>query len=113
MTDTNYIGGIVKIIETPKQKVISDNTISTKFRAQLPQFRNTTLVTLVFWGNLARDVKAYYKVNDYILIEGYISLRNNDQQSTNLITKTSKKVEITVLKVYPFLLNYDRTNVKS
>jgi len=102
MTDTNYIGGIVKILETPKQKFLKDNTnVSvTEFRVQLPQLRNTKIVNLVFWGNLARDVASYYKINDYVLIEGYLSLSSK---------QFSKKVEITVLKVYPFLLSYDRS----
>ena len=97
MTDTNYIGCIVKILETPKQKIVKNNIVTTKFRVQLPQIRNqtTTIAKLTFWGNLARDVLEYYKVNDYIIIEGYLSLSKK---------KKSKKVEITVLKVYPFFL---------
>jgi hypothetical protein len=52
-------------------------------------------------GNLARDVATYYKINDYILIEGYLSLR--DKRGSNLIAQPSKQIEITVLKLYPFL----------
>ena len=97
MTDTNYIGCIVKILETPKQKIVPNKIVTTEFRVQLPQIRNqtTTIAKLTFWGNLARDVLEYYKVNDYIIIEGYLSLSKK---------KKSKKVEITVLKVYPFFL---------
>jgi single-stranded DNA-binding protein len=108
MNDTNYIGGVIKILETPKQKIVkTNNIVVTKFRAQIPQLRNSRLVTLAFWGNLARDVLTYYKVNDYLIIEGYLSLRNK----TTLPEKNQKpkKVEITVLKAYPFLLNYDRS----
>jgi hypothetical protein len=63
----------------------------------LPQFRNQIkqIAKLKFWGNLGRDVLDYYKVNDYIIIEGYLSIAKK---------KKSKKIEITVLKVYPFLL---------
>jgi hypothetical protein len=53
------------------------------------------------WGNLARDVLEYYKVNDYIIIEGYLSISKK---------KKSKKVEITVLKAYPFLLTSNMAN---
>jgi hypothetical protein len=112
MSDTNYIGGIVKILEVPKQKFLNNTTPVTEFRVQLPQVRNTTIVHLIFWGNLARDVTNYYKINDYILIEGYLSLR--DKRSSKLIaTKPSKQIEITVLKLYPFLLSYDPSVVKS
>lgn len=97
MTDTNYIGCIVKILEIPRQTLVQKNIVTTKFRVQLPQIRNqsTTIAKLTFWGNLARDVLEYYKVNDYIIIEGYLSIAKR---------KKSKKVEITVLKAYPFLL---------
>jgi single-stranded DNA-binding protein len=103
MSDTNYIAAIVRILEKPEQKTFSDNILITKFRAQLPQIRNKTIITLTFWGNLARDVFNYYKINDYIIIEGYLSVRN--KQLINLKARTSSKSEITVLKAYPFLLN--------
>jgi hypothetical protein len=111
MSDTNYIGGIVKILEVPKQKFLNNTNAVTEFRVQLPQVRNTTIVHLIFWGNLARDVATYYKINDYILIEGYLSLR--DKRSSNLVAQPSKQIEITVLKLYPFLLSYDPSIVKS
>ena len=104
MGDTNLIGGVVKILETPKQKILDKNIPVTQFRVQFPQARNTAIVYLTFWGNLARDVVHYYKINDYILIEGYISLKDK-KNSTKIISK-SKQVEITVLKVYPLVLNY-------
>jgi Single-strand binding protein family len=110
MSDTNYIGGIVKILEKPKQRVLNSKIPIVKFRAQLPQVRNSKIVSLTFWGNLARDVTKYYKVNDYIIIEGYVSLR--DKGIVNIKNQKTKKVEITVLRVYPFLLNYDRSNSK-
>ena len=107
MNDTNYIGGVVRILERPKQKMLKNNILLTKFRAQIPQLRDTRVVSLTFWGNLAHDIPTYYKMNDYLIIEGYLSLRNN--KSFNLMIQKSKKIEITVLRVYPFLLNYDRS----
>jgi single-stranded DNA-binding protein len=103
MGDTNIVGGIVKILEIPKQKIFHTNIPVTKFRVQFPQFRNTVVVHLTFWGNLARDIAEYYKTNDYILIEGYISVRNKHRYRK--MNSKAKKVEITVLKVYPFLLS--------
>lgn len=104
MGDTNLISGIAKILETPKNKTLNSDVPTTQFRVQFPQVRNSSVVYLTFWGNLARDVANYYKINDYILIEGYISLR--DRYDSNKIISKSKKVEITVLKVYPFVLEY-------
>ena len=103
MSNTNFIGGVVKILEIPNQKTLNNNFSVTQFRAQFPQARQNCIVHLKFWGNLAHDVATYYKVNDYILIEGYLSFK--DQTAINSMEKTMKKLEITVLKVYPFLLN--------
>jgi hypothetical protein len=111
MNDTNYIGGVIKILEPPKQTILKNNILVTRFRAQIAQLRNTRIVTLTFWGNLARDVTTYYKVNDYLIIEGYLSLR--DKKNSNLTILKSKKIEITVLKVYPFFLSYDRSISKT
>ena len=100
MGDTNHISTIVKILETPVQTFINNNQVSfTQVRVQLPQVRNNIIINLVFWGKLSQDVANYYRVNDYIIIEGYLSLRNKKA------IQNFKKVEITVLKVYPFLLS--------
>ena len=108
MGDTNLVGGIVKILETPEQTIFNPDIPVTRFRVQFPQIRNTYIVHLVFWGNLARDVANYYKINDYILIEGYISLREKSISTEDI--KKSKNVEITVLKIYPFVLSYERSS---
>ena len=103
MSNTNFIGGVVKILEIPKQETFNNTISVTQFRAQFPQARQNCIVYLKFWGNLAHDVATYYKVNDYVLIEGYLSFK--DQTSIDSMERTMKKLEITVLKVYPFLLN--------
>jgi hypothetical protein len=46
--------------------------MNREFRNQLKYYDRTSNL----WGNLARDVATYYKINDYILIEGYLSLRD-------------------------------------
>jgi hypothetical protein len=102
MGNINYFSGIVKVLETPIQTFFNNKMPVTTFRVEIPQTRNNRIISLVFWGNLAREVKNYYQINDYILIEGYTSIRN----------KNSKKVTITVLKVYPFLLKANRTSSK-
>ena len=100
MSDTNSIVGIVKILEVPKKKKISNNIFITKFKVQFPQLKKNknNIISLVLWGNLAVDIEKYYKIHDYILIEGYLSMRH----LTNLNQK--KKMQITILKVYPFML---------
>ena len=105
MVDTNYVGSIVKIVEPPIQKVVNKKIVKTQFRVQFPQLRNTRLVNLVFWGNLARDVIDYYQVNDYIMIEGYLSFHIKPNNKAKLVKQNLKKVQITVSKIYPLSLN--------
>ena len=38
MSDTNYIGGIVKILETPKLKIINNNILEQNFVLNYPKF---------------------------------------------------------------------------
>lgn len=105
MDQTNYIVGIVKILEIPKEEIIDESNSSVKIRVQLSQIRNPKIVTLIFWDNLAYDILNYYKINDYLLIEGFLSLRT--KQTSELTTKNLKKVEITVIRIYPFILSSD------
>ena len=105
MNDTNYIGGIVKILEVPKQNMFNNDEMFSTLRAQLPQARQRRIVHLKFFGKLAKEIEDYYKVQDYILIEGYLSFRDVPLLTTHF--SSSKKVEITVLKVHPFLLHSD------
>jgi len=107
MSDITYIEGIVKILETPKQKSLNSDITFVKFRAQLTSFRKNQIVTIMFWGNLAQDIISYYKINQYLLIEGYPSFRNSTK-----LKQTSKRVEITGLRVYPFYLKTDNLNNK-
>lgn len=102
----NYIGAIVKILETPKKKLINSKTLVIQCRVQLPQVRKGPkfrIIKLMAWGNLAHAILNYYKVNDYILIEGYSSLR--EKRTSNINNKYFKQVTITAFKVSPFLLS--------
>jgi len=95
-----YFCGIVKIIEKPFQKLISNQVVMTVVRAELPQSRNKQFLTLHLWGNLAQDIQNYYKLNDYILIEGYISTSTN---KTIVYPGTKpNQIILTPLKMYPF-----------
>ena len=109
MSDTNYFSGIVKILETPVKSFINKKTIRVTVRVEIPQIRKNKIVYLIFWGNLAQEVKNYYQVNDYVLIEGYISI---EKKTFKLVDKNQKKIVITVLKIYPFLLKSNYDNIK-
>jgi len=109
MGNINSITGIVRILEVPKQHIVYKNISVTKFRVEFPQIRNNSVTYLTVWGKLADYIPKYYKVNDYILVKGYISIRGEANLKTmdKLKYKLQKKVDITVLEVYPFLLNQD------
>jgi len=109
MSDTNQIGAIVKILESPKTKIVKNKISITQFRAQLPQIRQTRVVEIIVWGNLANDIAKYYKINDYILVEGYLSLRKIYQPKSN--RKILKRAKFTILKAYPFFLSSNRSNL--
>ncbi len=98
MTDTNYIGSVVKILEKPIQTVINDKIVKTDFRVQLVHIRNLQLAHLTLWGNLGHNIINDYKVNDYMMIEGYLSLPN--KINNKLLKRQLRKAQITVVKVY-------------
>jgi hypothetical protein len=103
MSDINYLGAVVRILEAPRRIIFEKDILVVKCRAQLPQFRGTRVINLTFFGNLANEVLKYYKVNDYILIEGYLSIIT--QENANLSFPIMRKANVSVFKIYPFLLN--------
>ena len=109
----NYMGAIVRVLETPRLDLINNTISRTEFRVQLPQIRNKqsiTIIKLIFWGDFAYDVANYYRVNDYILIEGYLAFKK--KEVSKLVTGTLKYLEITVFKVYPLFLNGEQKSTK-
>ena len=102
MGNTNYFFGIIKVLENPKKIFLNDKISMIKFRGEISQKGKNKIITLTFWGNLGSSAKIYCHINDYILIEGYISVQN--KQNLRLKTKNSKEIIVTVLKFYPFLL---------
>ena len=101
----NYNIFTVKIVKNCGQSFFTDGTSLTELIVQLPQIRKNnvkTILQLSVWGNLSYDVARYYQADDYVIIEGYISIKNMNIDSVfNLI---DKQVEISVFKLYPLLL---------
>nr|UHY41000.1 Ycf41 [Thalassionema frauenfeldii] len=99
----NQINSIIRILEISPLKFYEDKIVMIKFRAQLPFVRSEskqpTICEFIIWGNLAFDLINYYRVNDYVLIEGFFSkiLLSNNQQPL---------VTITISKFYPFLFSF-------
>ena len=105
MSTTNYISTTIKILEQPRKKISKMSVLTTEVRAQVSHVRNKpsqTFASLIFWGNLGEAVLNYYRPNDYLIVEGYISIKN--KKNLNIHPQLVKQVEITVFKVYPFFL---------
>ena len=101
----NYVIFTVKVIKNSGQSFFSDGTSLTELTVQLPQVRknNSKVIFHVsIWGKLSYDVAKYYQPDDYIIIEGYISMRNiNIDHMVNIL---NKQVEVSVFKLYPLLM---------
>ena len=101
----NYVTFTVKVIKNSGQSFFSDGTSLTELIVQLPQVRKNNskiILQLSIWGKLSYDVVKYYQPDDYIIIEGYISLRNINSDS--IVNSLNKEVEISVFKLYPLFL---------
>ena len=103
MADTNYVISMVKILEKPVQKVLNEKISVTKFRAQLPQIRNNRIITVIFWSNLSINIGNSYQINDYIVIEGYLSIKKNG--SNKLMKSNSLEIILTGTKIYFYKLD--------
>ena len=103
----NYISSIIQILEIPRIETYNEGIKMVKFRVQLPYVRNKIqspiIVNSIIWGDLAYDITNYYQVNDYALVEGYISISVNYQNKQQVVT-------IHITKLYPFLFSLKSNN---
>ncbi len=94
----NYACLIVKIVKEPEQQFFGYDLklTMTEFTGKYVLGRNRKHVDLIkvkIWGDLAYQVKEFYKLNDYLIVEGFISLQNQ------------KFIDMSVQRIYPFLLS--------
>jgi hypothetical protein len=104
MSDVNYFGGIVRVLELPTKKLNKKEIPYTSFRVELSQVRlkqSKSILTILAYGNLANDIVKYYRINDYVLIEGCLSIKKT--LPTKKIVKKSAKVKL--FKIFPLFLN--------
>ena len=101
----NYVIFAVKVIKNSGQSFFADGTPLTELTVQLPQVRKNNINAILqvsVWGKLSYDVAKYYQPDDYIIIEGYIGIKNTHMGL--LENSINKHVEISVFKLYPLLL---------
>jgi|TARA_B110000238_G_scaffold180801_1_gene205064 hypothetical protein len=94
---------MIKIIKKPEQKFFDNDISATEIVAKFYQAQDNSynVCKLSVWGSLSHDVMQYYQLNDYLIVEGYISRRNSNLE----VYKTPNEIEISVFKIYPFALN--------
>ena len=96
----NYVNFIVKILQKPRQTVFNNEICATQFMVEMPKLANEKFkitFQLTIWEQFSTNVSKYFFIGDYIIIEGYISLRE--------INFNTKQIQVSVFKIYPFLFN--------
>ena len=94
----NYSSLVVRIIKKSKQIFLKNDTSLMHLIVQFPSVRKkncTDTCRVLIWGNLSYDIMKYYNINDYIIIEGFISVNKN-------IDTLNSEIEISAFKIYPF-----------
>jgi hypothetical protein len=108
----NYTSLIVKIIEKPCQTFVENQIPLTKMTVQIPQVRHNsseTYIRLCIWGKLGYDITQYYHINDYVIVEGYLSIQSD--QLSKISLKSFPRVELSVYKIYPFVFGLNNASI--
>lgn len=101
----NYTIFTAKIIQNLGQSFFPNQMSLTELVVQLPEISKNypkVIVQVSIWGKLSYDVAKYYQPDDYIIIEGYIRIKNITIGT--LENSIDKQVEISVFKLYPLSL---------
>jgi single-stranded DNA-binding protein len=99
MNTSNFI---VKIISKPRQRLIADDIYVFEAQVEFPKVRRKKGLEqfkMAVWGSLGKHFLTYYRLGDYIIVEGSISF-----ERSHLQTRYRKNAKLTVLKLYPFLI---------
>lgn len=98
----NFSTFIVKIVSAPKQRLISDNILVVETKVQFAKQRKKKTFDyfqILLWGNLGKGFLKYCRVGDYIIVKGILNFKKR-----KIGKYFRKETRMTVLKVYPFLL---------
>ena len=103
----NYNFFLVKIISKPEQSFFKEDKALTEVMVKyIPISKKSNCIdtfNLSIWGTLSYDIVKYYNINDYILVEGFISIRDNNFK--NKTFARDKQIDLSVFKIYPFLFS--------
>jgi hypothetical protein len=99
----NYICGIVRILELPTLKLNKDHTSFTKFRVELDDSDHKKvkiILNILALSNLAEDIVKYYRVHDYILIEGSLYMKELESSKTH----KTELIQVELYNIFPLFL---------
>ena len=89
---------VVKVVDKPVHLNYKEyETIEIK--VQFPILRqkdSRSELTLLIWGDYRNDFLKYYKVQDYLIIQGTLTLKGYENGEN--------KPKVIVKRIYPFLL---------
>lgn len=90
----------VKILEAPRKLKFFSDCDKVEFTAQLftDKRYSEDLVLISMWGLLAEHVASFYRIYDYVLVEGAIRIQNTNE------FEPKKFLEIAAARIYPILL---------
>lgn len=97
---TNYIISTVKIIGKPIKRNIKENLRVTICKVQLPKSKTKKIINLVIFDRLNKNLNHCYNINNYLIVEGFLSNNIINVQKSN---KNSRKIKIIAKKIYPYL----------
>ena len=87
---------MARLFETPSLKLYKNEIPWIKLKIEIAQVRNRSserIIEAIIWGDLAYDLIKYYRLNDYVLVEGYLL--------TDLVIN-KKIVSLNIFQIYPF-----------
>ena len=99
----NYISCIVRILEIPRIKLTYNKIPVIKFKVEIAgaRYKQTNIIVdAKIWGDLTYELLNYYRMNDYLLIECYLS--QDYTLPLNTVLKYKKNTTITIFHIYPY-----------
>lgn len=108
----NYSIFIVKLLKKAEQGFFEDGTTVSEVLVEfydINQPLSVEKLQVSLWGELSQEIIENYVVNDYILIEGYLSY--GDTNMDDLSNQMQNQLELTAVKLYPFLLKHQNLKI--
>lgn len=89
---------VIKVLEKPIHLVYKEYE-AIEIKVQFPVIRqkdSRSELTLIIWGDYRKDFLKYYKVQDYLIVEGTLTFKGDKN--------VENEAKVIVKRIYPFLL---------